>query len=121
MENAIVLFSCNEWKEHASAKVIGVFNDEVKLKEKIWKMFLNSEIEWNDNSIEELKNDAKEEFELNYDNEENSCCDISKEINSIFDESKENIYREIHESSIYEINSKATYIIIEKFLMNEIC
>ena len=43
---AVVLYTCNAWKENASMKLIGVYTNQAKLNKQLVKMFKKHDIEW---------------------------------------------------------------------------
>ena len=91
MEKVVILSSCNEWNEYASASIIGVFSDINKLRESVYLLFEEDRIEWMDTSVKDL--------------EEDEILDI---------------YTAIMSASPSEIDNKATYIMIEEYNLNEL-
>lgn len=120
MENTVwVLKVCNEWKEHSSSSIIGVFNDEDILKSHICNMFKEGEIEWRGSSISAIKEKILEDFE-DIDDNELSEEESEKEIIEQLEASIEEILSDINSYSVDAINSYATYIMLESYELNEI-
>lgn len=122
MKRMMVLSSCNIWKEEASSSIIGVFDDEDKLKEVVYKMFLNSEINWRGKTLEELDEEAKQEWESYYENPEeyDDDFDIDEAISDTAKKYKEQIFDDIQSSTIEEIHDSADYLMIQMFKPNEV-
>jgi len=49
MANAVVLYTCNDWKENASMELVGVYTNRAKLNKQLVKMFKEKDIEWEHN------------------------------------------------------------------------
>lgn len=119
-ETVFVLKTCNEWKEHASSSIVGVFNDEEILKSHICNMFKDGEIEWRGTSTSSIKDNVLREYEdIAYSelSEEESENAIIEQIENKID----NILSDISSCFIDAINSNSTYIMIESYKLNEIC
>lgn len=119
-----ILSACNEWKEHASASIIGVFTDENKLKEAVCDLFKNNEIEWKGIDILSIENDIKNDVEevcylIEEDDEKSDS--MEDEINEKIEEETNFILDEIMSSSIDDIDAFSSYIMIGSYELNELC
>jgi len=47
MKEAIILYSCNQWKEYSSLRVIGVFTNRNKFNSCVKKHIKAKEMNWN--------------------------------------------------------------------------
>lgn len=116
MKKVMILCNCNEWKEYSSFTIIGAFDDEDKIKEVICQKFLNGEIDWDGENIDRLTEELESEFYCNYSGDKENDDMLDR-----LETSKGRILKDIYSSGVREINTKATYITIQEFNLNEIC
>lgn len=119
--NSFILLTCNEWKEYSSSSIIGIYTDERILKDRIWSLFEDGEIEWKGNSITSLKYDVTKEWEDCYDDNEeyDEEFSIEEEIKKTFEEKKTEIYNNICNTSVDNLDINCTYIMIQEHILND--
>ena len=119
--NSFILLTCNEWKEYSSSSIIGIYTDERILKDRIWSLFEDDEIEWKGNSITSLKYDVTKEWEDCYDDNEeyDEEFSIEEEIKKTFEEKKTEIYNNICNTSVDNLDINCTYIMIQEHILND--
>lgn len=116
-KECFVLSSCNQWKEYSSATIIGVFTQVNLLQENIWKLFLDGDIEWDGQDINDVYAEVKSNYNDYYDNSEDYVDDFRIDVAIANDiaKYKESIYSQIINSSANEIHNRCTYIMVQEF------
>lgn len=112
-----ILSSCNQWKEYSSATIIGVFTKINLLQDHIWKLFVDGDIEWDGQDINNIYIEVKSNYDDYYRNPEEYDDDFQVDIaiaNDIEDY-KESICSQIMNSSVRELHNRCTYIMIQEF------
>ena len=110
-----VLSTCDEWKSMSSMSRVGVYRNEEKLKEEIFKRLNDGDIEWQGVTLESMENSIREEWGKDFDaSEYDEDFDLEVEIQKAFESKVEEVKEEIFNTPVNRLNEKVEYAFIEK-------
>lgn len=118
-----VLNSCNEWKEYSSSQIIGVYDNIDLLREKIQKLFLNNEIDFDNIGVKDIEDFIRNEYTDYFNNPEEfdvSIEEVENEIKNKIEEYKQKKSNDIANCNCRDLNIRCQYILIQEFELNTI-
>lgn len=121
-QEVYVVNTCNEWKEYASFRLVGVYNDLTKLQDELWERFLVDEIYFQGRSWPDIQEAIREEWESRLDDEdaEEDGCDLEEESFQAIQERKQELEETFKQLDARTLHEMCDYISIQVCTLNEV-
>ena len=114
--------TCNEWKEFASFRLVGVYNDLTKLRDELWYRFLVDEIYFQGRSWPDIQEAIHEEWASRWEDEdvEEDGGDLEEDILQAIQEKKQELEESFKQLDARTLHEMCDYISIQVRTLNEV-
>ena len=114
--------TCNEWKEFASFRLVGVYNDLTKLQAELWERFLVDEICFQGRSWPDIQEAIHEEWASRWEDEdvEEDGGDLEEDILQAIQEKKQELEESFKQLDARTLHEMCDYISIQVRTLNEV-
>lgn len=122
IKNAMVLSTCNEWKEYGSGRILGVFLNENALKEALVELYQDDSCKWDGLSYSEFREEVVEDVknELNEEELSENSSELTKQMEHRFQERLEEILAEIQLEDVRYLDNRLELVMIESFTPDQL-
>lgn len=121
-QEVYVVNTCNEWKDYASFRLVGVYNDLTKLQEELWDRFLVDEICFQGRSWPDIQEAIHEEWASRWEDEdvEEDGGDLEEDILQAIQEKKQELEESFKQLDARTLHEMCDYISIQVRTLNEV-
>lgn len=119
-QEVYVVNTCNEWKEYASFRLVGVYNDLTKLQDELWDRFLVDEICFQGRSWPDIQEAIREEWAWEDEDVEEDGGDLEEDILQAIQEKKQELEESFKQLDARTLHEMCDYISIQVCTLNEV-
>ena len=119
-QEVYVVNTCNEWKEYASFRLVGVYNDLTKLQDELWERFLVDEIYFQGRSWPDIQEAIREELAWEDEDVEEDGGDLEEDILQAIQEKKQELEESFKQLDARTLHEMCDYISIQVCTLNEV-
>lgn len=119
-QEVYVVNTCNEWKDYASFRLVGVYNDLTKLQDELWDRFLVDEICFQGRSWPDIQEAIREEWAWEDEDAEEDGGDLEEDILQAIQEKKQELEESFKQLDARTLHEMCDYISIQVCTLNEV-
>lgn len=119
-QEVYVVNTCNEWKDYASFRLVGVYNDLTKLQDELWDRFLVDEICFQGRSWPDIQEAIREEWAWEDEDAEEDGGDLEEDILQAIQEKKQELEESFKQLDARTLHEMCDYISIQVRTLNEV-